>query len=96
MIQSFSEPATEDLFHGRRSKRVSKFPADIIKTAFRKLDMLNTAHQLKDLKMPPGNRLEALKGKLAGYQSIRVNDQWRVLFRWKEGGPTDVTLTDYH
>jgi len=96
MIQSFREPATEDLFHGRRSKRVSKFPADIIKTALRKLDMLNTAHQLKDLKMPPGNRLEALKGKLAGYQSIRVNDQWRVLFRWKEGGPTDVTLTDYH
>jgi len=96
MIQSFREPATEDLFHGRRSKRVSKFPADIIKTALRKLDMLNTAHQLKDLKMPPGNRLEALKGKLAGYQSIRVNDQWRVLFRWKEGGPTDVTLTDYN
>jgi toxin HigB-1 len=58
--------------------------------------MLNAAHQLEDLKAPPGNRLEALQGDLAGNHSIRVNDQWRIIFRWRPNGPEDVGLVDYH
>ena len=62
----------------------------------RKLDMLHYAGALGDLRSPPGNRLEALKGKMRGYQSVRVNDQWRIVFRWTSGGPTLVRVTDYH
>ena len=64
--------------------------------ALRKLDMLNAAHTLDDLKVPPGNRLEALKGPLRGKHSIRVNDQWRVVFRWDDGGSHEVVVKDYH
>ena len=96
MIISFSDTATADLYHGRKTKEVRRFPPDIIKAAGRKLDVLNAAHQLIDLRSPPGNRLEALKGDLQGFYSIRVNDQWRVIFRWVEGGATDVALVDYH
>lgn len=62
----------------------------------RKLDMLNAAHVLDDLKAPPGNRLEALKGDLAGFHSIRINSQWRIIFRWTPSGPEDVEIIDYH
>ena len=62
----------------------------------RKLDMLNYAADLRDLRSPPGNRLEALKGNWRGFHSIRVNDQWRVVFRWSESGPEDVDVVDYH
>ena len=58
--------------------------------------MLDYAHQLDDLRAPPGNRLEALKGSLAGFHSIRINDQWRVIFRWTDAGPTEVDVVDYH
>ena len=64
--------------------------------AARKLDMLHYAHRLDDLRAPPANRLEALQGGLAGFHSIRVNDQWRVVFRWTEQGPEDVDMLDYH
>ena len=96
MIEGFGDKATEDLYHGRRTKRVARFPADGVAAALRKLDMMNAAQVLEDLRVPPGNRLEALKGDLAGRHSIRVNDQWRLVFRWKEGGPAGVSLVDYH
>ena len=94
-IRSFGDSATEDLFHGRNTSRVRRFPPNIVRIALRKLDVLNGAHRLDDLRSPPANRLEALKGDYAGYHSIRVNDQWRFVFRWDDG-PQDVSLTDYH
>jgi len=74
---------------------VRRFSPNLVRIALRKLDVLNGAHQLNDLRFPPANRLEALKGDLAGFHSIRVNDQWRLIFRWDEG-VYDVSLTDYH
>jgi proteic killer suppression protein len=71
-------------------------PADVVPIILRKLDMLNAATRLDDLRVPPGNRLEALRGDLHGLRSIRVNDQWRIVFRWDSTGPHDVKLTDYH
>lgn len=96
MIRSFGDRATEDLYHGRPTRRARRFPSDIIRGTLMKLDMLNAAHELRDLREPPGNRLKALKGDLAGFHSIRVNDQWRIVFRWTDSGPEDVSLTDYH
>lgn len=96
MIVSFGDAGTEDLFHGRKSKAARRFPVNIRPSALRKLDMLNAAHVLEDLRTPPGNRLEALKGDLKGKHSIRVNDQWRVVFRWAEGGAAEVAVRDYH
>ena len=96
MISSFGDAATGDLFHGRRTSRARRFPADIASTALRKLDALNAAAKLEDVKAPPGNRLEALKGDLQGFHSIRVNEQWRLVFRWADGNVEDVRLTDYH
>ncbi len=75
MIASFGDPATEDLYHGRRSSRARRFPPEVVKAALRKLDMLNGAHELLDLRSLPGNRLEALSKDLAGHHSIRVNAQ---------------------
>ena len=94
-IRSFGDSATEDLFHNRKTSRVRRFPSDIVRVALRKLDVLNGAHHLDDLRSPPANRLESLKGDFAGYHSIRVNDQWRLVFRWEEG-VHDVSLMDYH
>ena len=96
MIASFGDDATADLFHGVVSARVRRWAADVQKAARRKLDMLNAALNLDDMRAPPGNRLEALRGNLAGYHSIRVNDQWRVVFRWKDGAAHDVKIDDYH
>ena len=96
MIESFGDPATADLFHNRPTSRVRRFPHNILSVALRKLDMLNSAHRLPDLRQPPGNRLEALKGDLEGFHSIRVNDQWRIIFRWESNGAHHVSLTDYH
>jgi proteic killer suppression protein len=96
MIISFGDTATADLYHGRNTARLRRFPTDIRKTALRKLDVLNAAYQLVDLRSPPGNRLEALKGNLQGFHSIRINDQWRVIFRWVDGGATEVAIVDYH
>jgi proteic killer suppression protein len=96
VIASFVDAATEDIYHGRQSSRVRRFPPNVTKAALRKLDVINAAHHLNDLRSPPGNRLESLKGDLAGFHSIRVNEQWRIVFRWSEGGAYDVSLTDYH
>lgn len=96
MILSFRDQATEDFYHNRSTNRVARFPANIRNTALRKLDILNAAYRLTDLQMPPGNRLEALKGDLVGYFSIRVNDQWRIVFRWDNNNASDVSLVDYH
>lgn len=96
MIVSFRDQATEDLYHGSATHRTTRFPRDIQGAALRKLDMLHAAHRLVDLRSPPGNRLEALRGDLQGYHSIRVNDQWRIIFRWESGNALSVALVDYH
>jgi toxin HigB-1 len=96
LIQSFGDKRTEDLFQGISSRETRKFPADLIKVAVRKLDMLNAAYQLEDLRSPPGNRLEALKGDLKGFYSIRINDQWRIIFQWQNGNVLAVKIVDYH
>lgn len=96
MIVSFGDRATEDLFHGRRTRRARGFPNDIVVTALRKLDSLNAAHALGDLRSPPGNRLEPLRGDWRGFHSVRVNEQWRIIFRWAEAAAHDVRLIDYH
>ncbi len=96
MIASFGDKATEDIYHGRRTNRARRFPESVLGAACRKLDMIEYAHALQDLRMPPGNRLEALKGTLAGFHSIRVNNQWRVIVRWEEGAAHHVSITDYH
>lgn len=92
MIQSFADAETEQLFREERNRRFNA----IARVALRKLIQMNRARQLTDLAVPPGNRLEALKGDLAGLHSIRVNDQWRIVFRWTDSGPADVRIVDYH
>ena len=92
MIQSFACNETHALFITRRSRRWSG--CDTV--ALRKLDQLEAALSLNDLRVPPGNRLEALAGDLSGRHSMRVNDQWRVVFAWKADGPHDVEIVDYH
>jgi len=96
LIVSFDDSATEDLYHGRQTARVKRFPASIIPAALRKLDMLARAYTLNDLRAPPGNRLESLKGDWKGYYSIRINDQWRVVFRWDGHDASKVVIVDYH
>jgi len=94
-IKNFASRAVEKFFvEGIVPKRSGW--AGAAKVASRKLDMLDYADQLKDLASPPGNRLEALKGDLLGFHSIRINNQWRVIFRWADAGPTDVDIRDYH
>ena len=93
MIQSFADPETELIWSGRRSRRL---PPDIQNVALRKLRLLNQAKVLNDLRVPPGNRLEALKADRSGQHSIRINEQWRICFIWHEGGPMDVEIVDYH
>ena len=92
MIRSFKSPDTEALFNG---KRVARF-ANIEKVATRKLQMLDDATALQDLKAPPANRLEALKGDRKGQHSIRINDQWRLCFVWTDAGAERVEIVDYH
>ena len=93
MIRSFADAEAALIWSGRRSRRL---PADIQAVALRKLRMMNQARALNDLRVPPGNRLEALKRNRAGQHSIRINDQWRICFRWSQGGPSDVEIVDYH
>ncbi len=96
MIKSFGSRATEDFYHGVRSARARRIPTEIRSTALRKLDWLDHAKSLDDLRSPPSNRLEALKGKRKSYHSIRVNEQWRIVFRWKHGDAYNVEIADYH
>ena len=97
MIVGFYDRETEDLFNGVSTKRTRKrLRQDLLDVAHRKFDMLNAAVTLDDLKVPPGNRLEALKGDREGQHSIRINDQYRICFVWTPPGPTRVEITDYH
>ena len=92
MIQSFADKETEKLFHTESSRRFSA----IARVVLRKLIQMNRARVLQDLAVPPGNRLESLRGKSSGLHSIRINDQWRIVFRWTNDGPTEVAIRDYH
>ena len=92
MIRTFADKDTEALFNGTRVRRFANIEA----AARRKLEYLDAASALTDLRVPPGNRLEALKGDRAGQHSIRVNDQFRLCFRWKAGNAHDVEICDYH
>jgi len=93
VIQSFADRDTERLFERHPVRRL---PADLHRVMLRKLVLLDAAEHLDDLRVPPGNRLEKLRGDRAGQHSIRVNDQWRVCFRWKNGHAHDVAIVDYH
>jgi len=92
VIQSFADADTDQPFRREKSRRF----AAISRVAMRKLIQMNQAEELTDLAVPPGNRLEPLCGKLAGYHSIRINDQWRIIFRWTDQGPAEVAIIDYH
>ena len=96
MIVGFGDEATEDIFHGDNTKAARRIPVVVWKTACRKLDMLNAAHELRDVAVPPANRLEALHGKLTGRHSVRINDQFRIVFRWEDGSAHEVRIADYH
>jgi proteic killer suppression protein len=93
VIRSFKSKETEKIFNRERSR---KLPSDIQQVALRKLRMLNRAVTLQDLRVPPANRLEKLSGGRAGQYSIRINDQWRICFEWKEGNADNVEIVDYH
>jgi proteic killer suppression protein len=93
VIKSFKDRETQQIFTRHRSRRL---PPDIQQVALRKLRMLNNAHALNDLQVPPANRLEKLGGDRAGQCSIRINDRWRVCFAWRDGDAYDVEIVDYH
>ncbi|TWI11997.1 type II toxin-antitoxin system RelE/ParE family toxin [Aerolutibacter ruishenii] len=93
MIRNFADKEAEKVWGGTPSRRL---PADIQQVARRKLRMLNNAATLDDLRIPPANRLEALRGGRKGQHSIRIDDQWRICFRWKDGDAQDVEIVDYH
>jgi toxin HigB-1 len=96
VIQSFCDEATADLFRDRNTRAARRIPRDLWRVAQRKLKLLDAAGRLDDLLVPAGNRLEALKGDKAGWHSIRVNDQYRVTFRWEGGHAYEVCVEDYH
>jgi toxin HigB-1 len=93
VIRSFGDRDTERLF---RRERVRRFPANLLRIMLRKLVVLDAAEGLTDLRVPPGNRLEKLRGERAGQYSIRINEQWRICFRWSDGNAHDVEIVDYH
>lgn len=96
MICSFGDKTARDIFNGESSRYARKLPIELHAIAIRKLDQLNAATKLVDLRVPPSNRLEPLKGNLKGYSSVRINDQWRVIFQWSAAGPEHVQIVDYH
>src|SRR5688572_17710673 len=97
VIGSFGNKGTEDIFNGVNSTDARRLlPRNLWNIAFRKLDQLDSAVQLDDLRVPPGNRLESLKGDRKGQHSIRINDQFRICFRWSEARPENVEIVDYH
>jgi toxin HigB-1 len=96
MIRSFGNRLAEDVFDDRRAAALRRLPPLLYRPARRKLLYLHEAEDLRDLRVPPGNRLEALKGERAGWFSIRINDQWRLVFRFESGQASDVSILDYH
>ena len=96
MILDFADKTTEDIYDGLDSKAGRRIPQTVWAVAVRKLDMLNAASDLRDLRVPPANRLEVLKGKWSGYHCIRINDQYRIVFKWIDANAKDVLITDYH
>jgi toxin HigB-1 len=96
VILSFADAATEDIFHGKNTKTARTLAKAVWPVMRRKLDVLNAAHQLRDLSAPPSNRLEPLKGEQQGRYSIRVNEQYRATFRFTDGHAHDVRCEDYH
>ena len=95
MIRSFGDKRTEDLFHGINSAQARRVATSIRRAAIRKLDLINAAVSVEDLRSPPGNRLEELTGDLKGLHSIRINQQWRIIFKWTEMGAEQVQIVDY-
>ena len=93
MIRSFKSKETEKVWNGERS---SKLPLEVQKVGRRKLRMLNNSIDINDLRIPPSNRLEKLSGNFAGFYSIRINDQWRIIFKWSQGHSSEVQIIDYH
>lgn len=97
MIQSFADAESEDIYNGRSTKKARRrLPQELLRVAQRKLDYLDAADTLDDLRVPPNNRLEALKGDRVGQHSIRINDQYRICFVWTAVGPERVEVVDYH
>lgn len=96
MIAGFAGKAAEDIYDGTDSKSARRIPRDLHGKARRLLDQLNAAPSLGFLRMPPGNRLEKLSGDLKGFWSVRINDQWRVIFRWQNNDAHEVDIVDYH
>jgi proteic killer suppression protein len=96
MIESFGNRLAEDLFYDRRSRATRSFPPELRRVARRKLLYIHDAAELKDLRVPPGNRLESLRGDRKGCHSVRINEQWRVVFRWRGGSAFEVEIVDYH
>ncbi|MCH8941171.1 MAG: type II toxin-antitoxin system RelE/ParE family toxin [Bacteroidetes bacterium] len=93
MIKSFSDKHTEDLFN---RQKVKKFSQSILKVAYRKLLLIDAVGRIDDLRVPPGNRLEKLSGDLSGKYSIRINNKWRIIFRWTDNSAYEVKIIDYH
>lgn len=96
MIVSFAGKMAQEIYDGINSKRTRRFPSELHAKARRLLDQLNAAPTLEFMKIPPGNRLEKLSGDLKGFFSIRINDQWRVIFRWQKDDAHDIDIIDYH
>lgn len=96
MIVNFANKLAEDLFDDKSTRATRSFPPKLHRVARRKLQYLHEAADLNDLKIPPGNKLEALKGDRTGLYSIRINDQWRLIFRYEQGNAKDVSIEDYH
>lgn len=93
MIQSFGDRRTRSIYDGERPR---DFPAELIRGAVIRLEQLNYVTEVESLRLPPSNRLEKLKGKSKEYWSVRINKQWRIIFKWTEAGPSDVRIIDYH
>jgi proteic killer suppression protein len=97
MIQAFKDAGSEDIFNGKNTKEARKLlPASLLKIAARKLDQLDSVTALQELRVPPGNKLEALSWNRSGQHSIRINDQYRICFKWSDLGPDQVEIVDYH
>lgn len=97
MIRGFGDQGTEDIFDGKNTAAARRLcPRSLRDVVYRKLDQLDSSTKLVDLRIPPGNRLEALKGSWSGFHSIRVNEQYRICFRWTDAGPDEVQIVDYH